>query len=149
MPDDTVEEDTEDEDNGVVIEENIQEVIAAPENVSSSVPANWSGSGWFKHSSIRGYDMYFSSKSISFAGNILSTPVNLGVDGLSCIYKTNLIHWKRADEVATSPDVEVYECLGVLPANSENLQQVGSAGGKIFVSKRYTSNLGSMSIIIE
>lgn len=103
------------------------------------------------YTSVRGYIVYFSNKSISYAGQIIDTN-DLGVDGLSCSYQLNVIQWSRADQIDTNPDLIMYECTGSPSASalaSKNLVQVGSAGDLLFVVKHLSTNLIDMQIGIE
>jgi hypothetical protein len=143
---DIEENDVEDENEDEDIEE--KEAVTPPSETTTTVPENWEENGWFRYSSVRGYNVYFSSKSISYAGEILDTATDLGVDGLTCTYKVNVIQWARADDVDTNPDVAIYECVGTT-AGTSDLQKVGEVGTKVFLAEWYTTKLGDMSIIVE
>ncbi len=107
-------------------------------------------SGRLSHQSVRGYTMYFSNKSISYAGQIIDK-IDLGISGLSCTYQLNIVQWAHADQADTNPDVIVYECTWNPSASdlaSKNLQKVGITKDLIFVAKYLTTNLGDIQIAV-
>ncbi len=133
-------------------DDNTQEIADTPwitPPVQETTPTNYDG--WLSHPSVRWYTIYFSNKSISFAGKIIDK-IDLGISGLSCNYELNIIQWQRAEEVDINPDVVVYECKGA-PSNSQlaakNLQHIGTTGDLVFIAKFLTNNLGSFQIDVQ
>ncbi|USN54989.1 MAG: hypothetical protein H6765_11225 [Candidatus Peribacteria bacterium] len=99
-------------------------------------------SGWLAYPSIRGFTLYFSNPSISYAGEIRDT-TDLGIDGLSCNYQVNIIQWQNAAAIDSNPDVLVYECAGDVSASAlsaANLQKIGTTEEDTFVLVKYLSN---------
>jgi len=143
-----LEESKEIEDEPIDDNDNTPSWIEAPEQQISQVPENRSGSGWFRYSSVRGYDVYFSSQSISYAGEILESPTDLWISWLRCVYKVNVIQWQRADDVDTNPDITIYECIGETAGTSQ-YKNIWTSWDNVFLAQWNTSNLTSMTVLVE
>jgi hypothetical protein len=163
---DTVEQDTVEQEPEEV-EENIKEQVEEIEEEEAtevkeqealpvdawSVDKPSSLDGRLQYSSVRWFDMYFSKQWVSYVWEILGEATGLGIDGASCNYKVNVIAYKQAENVSSSPDLAVYECSWTTPsagqAKSLNIQVAGSTSDSFFVVQKYTSNLRDIQVYVE
>ena len=103
------------------------------------------------HSSVRGYDMYFSNPKISYLWGFLWEWEKISVWGTECTYGTKVTLRENADNIAGSPDVIVYECpvetdISALP---EWVRFISKNSKTNFLRKNITGNLGELKIGIE
>lgn len=141
-------------------EENNEEEVVDEEEEQEALPVD-AGSvskpssldGWLQYSSVRWFDMYFSKQWVSYVWEILNTATWLGIQGASCRYKVNVIAYKQAENVSTSPDLAVYECSWTAPtatqAKSLNIQLAWSTNDAFFVVQKYTANLWDIQVFVE
>lgn len=136
-------------------EQKSEDAITPPESKNNDTYTDedfGTGSWWFTYNSVRGYKVHFSSKNISYAGEILETPTDLGITGLKCPYKINVVTWKNADNIDTNPAVEIYECKGSVEETelaNKKLQQVWKIDDVLFLTKRYNNPWGDMKIVVR
>jgi len=137
------------EENEEVVEEEKASITPPAGDVSKPV----SFDGWLQYASIRGFTMWFSKKGVAYVGNVFDWSKDLGIEGLQCWYKVNVIEWKRADDVSANPDLEVYECYGAkvtaAQAQAQWLKLVWASWNNQYLVKYYTNNLDGMTIYVE
>lgn len=145
------EDDTADEENAETETGDTATTDGIPQNQTVvEKPASFDGR--FEHTSARGYTVRLSDPNVSFNGVILEDPVSLGYPDTNCIYRIRFTSRQNADNVDSSPDVELYECKGTITpenAGQQNLQIVGMSGNVAFVAKYLTNNLEGFQVYVE
>ncbi len=120
----------------------------APPSLSVERPDSFDW--WLQYTSIRWFVMWFSRQWVSYFWEVLEEVESFEQPWVMCDYKVHVTTWNNAENVASEPDIIVYECTWVaIDTLPENTQYVWSASDKQFIAQWFTNNLETMEIFVE